>query len=135
MAAMPDTASAVFMEWGHPPPPPTWAYSNFTRPCIGLRVQVIAFPTYAVIGAGASLGGATRMTVSITILITETTGAGQLVIPLMITIFLSKLVGDFFNESIYDVHIHLRGAPILEEVRCFYSTPLHIEISLVSKQP
>eukprot|EP00670_Eutreptiella_braarudii_P001902 CAMPEP_0174301656 /NCGR_PEP_ID=MMETSP0809-20121228/59169_1 /TAXON_ID=73025 ORGANISM="Eutreptiella gymnastica-like, Strain CCMP1594" /NCGR_SAMPLE_ID=MMETSP0809 /ASSEMBLY_ACC=CAM_ASM_000658 /LENGTH=1016 /DNA_ID=CAMNT_0015407439 /DNA_START=40 /DNA_END=3090 /DNA_ORIENTATION=+ len=76
---------------------------------------VIAFPTYAVIGAGASLGGATRMTVSITILITETTGAGQLVIPLMITIFLSKLVGDFFNESIYDVHIHLRGAPILEE--------------------
>ena len=59
------------------------------------------------------------MTVSITVLICETTGAGQLVIPLMITIFFAKLVGDSFNESIYDVHIHIRGAPLLEEVCLF----------------
>ena len=71
--------------------------------------------TYAVIGAAASLGGATRMTVSITLLVMETTGAMQLIIPLMITIFFAKTVGDKYSYGIYDTHIKIRGAPFLNE--------------------
>ena len=47
----------------------------------------------------ASLGGATRMTLSIAVLVMETTGAMQLIVPIMLVIFVSKIVGDFFNEG------------------------------------
>ena len=54
------------------------------------------------------------MTLSIAVLVMETTGAMQLIVPIMLVIFVSKIVGDFFNEGIYDTHIHIRGAPLLE---------------------
>merc|ERR1712091_151906 len=75
----------------------------------------VHLPVYAVIGAAASLGGATRMTLSITVLIVETTGAVQLTVPIMLAIFAAKLVGDTFTLGIYDTHIKIRGAPLLEE--------------------
>jgi len=70
---------------------------------------------YAIIGAAASLGGATRMTISITVLVMETTGSMQLIIPLMLTIFAAKYIGDKYTLGIYDTHIKIRGAPFLEE--------------------
>jgi chloride channel 7 len=71
--------------------------------------------TYAVLGAAASLGGSTRMTISITVLVMETTGSMQLIIPLMLVIFFAKAVGDKFSLGIYDTHIKIRGAPFLSE--------------------
>ena len=71
--------------------------------------------SYAIIGAAANLGGATRMTISITVLVMETTGSMQLIIPLMLTIFAAKAVGDRYSHGIYDTHIKIRGAPFLEE--------------------
>lgn len=71
--------------------------------------------TYAIVGAAASLGGATRMTISITVLVMETTGALQLIVPLMITIFCATYTGNLVNEGIYDSHIRLKGIPFLDE--------------------
>ena len=71
--------------------------------------------SYAIIGAAANLGGATRMTISITVLVMETTGSMQLIIPLMLTIFAAKSMGDRYGHGIYDTHIKIRGAPFLEE--------------------
>ena len=76
---------------------------------------IIDLETYAVIGAASTLGGATRMTISITVLVMETTGALQLVVPIMLAIFFAKYVGDMFSKGIYDAHIELKGAPVLEE--------------------
>jgi chloride channel 7 len=55
------------------------------------------------------------MTISITVLVMETTGSMQLIIPLMLTIFTAKAVGDRYGHGIYDTHIKIRGAPFLEE--------------------
>jgi chloride channel 7 len=71
--------------------------------------------TYAVIGAAGSLGGATRMTISITVLVMETTGSLQLIVPIMFTIFFSKWIGDQFSEGIYDAANMIRGVPFLIE--------------------
>ena len=60
---------------------------------------------YAIIGAAANLGGATRMTISITVLVMETTGSMQLIIPLMLTIFAAKAVGDKYTHGIYDLSL------------------------------
>ena len=59
------------------------------------------------------LGGVTRMTISITVLVMEGSGALQLTGPLMVAVFVAKMVGDALTPSIYDVHIKIRGAPVL----------------------
>ena len=37
----------------------------------------------------------------------------QIIVPLMVTVFFAKLVGDALSYSIYDTHIKIRGAPVL----------------------
>ena len=71
--------------------------------------------SYAIVGAAAMLGGATRMTISITLLVMETTGALQMLVPLMVTIYVAKVVADNFSKGIYDAHIALQSIPFLEE--------------------
>lgn len=71
--------------------------------------------TYAMVGAAAALGGVTRMTVSLTVIMFELTGALTYVLPIMVTIMVSKWVGDAFGkESIYDGLVHLNGYPFLD---------------------
>ncbi len=64
-------------------------------------------------GAAAQLGGVTRMTLSITVLVMEGTGALQLVVPMMLAVFVAKIVGDSVSMGVYDLHIKIRGAPVL----------------------
>lgn len=71
--------------------------------------------TYAVLGTAAALGGTMRLTISVTVLVMETTGSLQLVIPLMLVVFFAKIVGDRFTLGIYDTHIQIRGAPYMYE--------------------
>lgn len=68
---------------------------------------------YALIGAAAMLGGVVRMTISLTVIIIEATANISYGLPIMLTIIMAKWIGDFFNEGIYDIHIHLGGVPLL----------------------
>lgn len=68
------------------------------------------------VGAAAQLGGVTRMTLSITVLVMEGTGALQLVVPMMLAVFMAKIVGDAVGMGVYDLHIKIRGAPVLVSV-------------------
>ncbi|KAI9202265.1 chloride channel [Polychytrium aggregatum] len=70
---------------------------------------------YAVIGAAAALSGVTRMTVSLTVIMFELTGALSFVLPIMITIMISKWVANAYDkEGIYDGLIRLYGYPFLD---------------------
>ena len=53
----------------------------------------ISVTSYAVIGAAAYMAGATRMTLTTTVMVMETTGALQLIVPIMITVFVAKVGG------------------------------------------
>ncbi|KAL4893064.1 Cl channel CLC-3 [Aspergillus ambiguus] len=71
---------------------------------------------YAIIGAASALGGATRMTVSIVVIMFELTGALTYVIPIMVAVMLSKWCGDIFGKrGIYESWIQLNEYPFLDD--------------------
>ncbi|KAF2736207.1 hypothetical protein EJ04DRAFT_575525 [Polyplosphaeria fusca] len=71
--------------------------------------------TYAIIGAASALAGATRMTVSIVVIMFELTGALTYVLPIMIAVMISKWVGDAISpRGIYESWIHFNAYPFLD---------------------
>lgn len=100
--------------------------------------------TFALIGAAAFLGGVVRMSISLTVILIESTSEITYGLPIMVTLMVStppvqasfrfgatfphsslfsslcfvfqvaKWTGDFFNKGIYDIHVGLRGVPLLE---------------------
>ncbi|KAJ7035598.1 Cl-channel protein [Mycena alexandri] len=81
-------------------------------------VRCISPGFYAVIGASAMLGGVTRMTISLVVILFELTGALSHVLPIMISVMASKWIGDAFGKDggIYAVWIAMRGYPWLPPV-------------------
>jgi chloride channel 3/4/5 len=70
--------------------------------------------TYAIIGAASALAGATRITVSIVVIMFELTGALTYVLPIMIAVMLSKWIGDGITKrGIYEAWIRFNGYPFL----------------------
>ncbi|CAH8505410.1 unnamed protein product [Schistosoma margrebowiei] len=78
-----------------------------SQPCINPGL-------YAMVGAAATLGGVTRMTISLVVVMLELTGGLNYIIPLMIAAMVSKWTGDrLTNGSIYEEHIRLNDYPYL----------------------
>ena len=53
------------------------------------------------------------MTISLTAIIVEATKDITFGMPIMLVLLITKFVGDFFNEGLYDLHIELSEIPFL----------------------
>jgi len=91
------------------------AYGRFIGElCRLLGYQHTYHGTFALIGAASFLGGVVRMTISLTVILIESTNEISYGLPIMITLMVAKWSGDLFNEGLYDIHIKLRSVPLLE---------------------
>ncbi|XP_055708576.1 H(+)/Cl(-) exchange transporter 5 isoform X1 [Phlebotomus papatasi] len=84
---------------------------------------------YAMVGAAAVLGGVTRMTVSLVVIMFELTGGVLYIVPLMAAAMSAKWVGDALGrQGIYDAHISLNGYPFLDSKDEFAHTTLAADV-------
>ncbi|KAM0750700.1 hypothetical protein T439DRAFT_325753 [Meredithblackwellia eburnea MCA 4105] len=89
--------------------PTAWLFSNC--PADGVCISP---PVYAVVGAASAMGGVTRMTVSLVVILFELTGAVDLVLQIMMGVMISKFTADFFSKAgIYENWINIRNYPFL----------------------
>ncbi|KAJ3762065.1 Cl-channel protein [Lentinula raphanica] len=80
-------------------------------------VRCVSPGFYSVIGASAMLGGVTRMTVSLVVILFELTGALSHVLPIMVGVMTAKWVGDALGrDGIYNVWIAMRQYPFIPPV-------------------
>lgn len=78
-------------------------------------VPCITPGTYAFLGAGAALSGIMHLTISVTVIMFELTGALTYILPTMIVVGVTKAVGDrFSNAGIADRMIWFNGFPFLD---------------------
>ncbi|KAJ2992544.1 hypothetical protein HDV02_002996 [Globomyces sp. JEL0801] len=69
---------------------------------------------YSLLGAMGALGGITKLTVSITVIMFELTGTLNYIVPCMVTLIVAKFVGDsIIDEGIIENMIRLNGFPYL----------------------
>ncbi|GMH80501.1 hypothetical protein TrST_g2935 [Triparma strigata] len=71
--------------------------------------------TYALIGAGSVLGGYTRMTITVVIMIAEASGDVSIIVPLMLSVQLSRWVANFLSECYDEKMMELRRIPFLHD--------------------
>lgn len=92
------------------------AWGRLTASCLALAfpgIQFINPGKYALIGAAAQLGGTVRMTISLAVILIETTGNIWFALPIIVTLTSAKWMGDYFNEGIYDTQIQTSKVPLL----------------------
>ncbi|GMH63024.1 hypothetical protein TL16_g03610 [Triparma laevis f. inornata] len=71
--------------------------------------------TYALIGAGAMLGGYTRMTITVVIMIAEASGDISIVMPLMVAVQIARWVANFLTDPYDQKMMELRRIPFLHD--------------------
>lgn len=79
-------------------------------------VPCITPGTYAFLGAGAALSGIMHLTISVTVIMFELTGATTYILPTMIVVGVTKVVGDLLGPGggIADRMITVNGLPFLD---------------------
>jgi chloride channel 3/4/5 len=110
------------------------AYKNptfflFENECSKADENCVTPGLYALVGACAFLGGVTKMTVSLVVIMFELTGGLTYIVPLMAAAVTAKWVGDAFGHGgIYDAHIELNGYPYLDNKEEFNYTTLAADV-------
>ncbi|XP_066479108.1 chloride channel protein C-like [Tiliqua scincoides] len=69
---------------------------------------------FAAVGAASFFSGVSRLTISLTVIMVELTNDVQSLLLIMLTVMIAKMVGDWFNMSLYSSLLKLKCIPYLD---------------------
>ncbi|XP_042712972.1 chloride channel protein C-like isoform X1 [Chrysemys picta bellii] len=69
---------------------------------------------FAAVGAASFFSGVSRLTISLTVIMVEITNDVQSLLLVMLAVMVAKMVGDWFNMSLYSSLLKLKGIPYLD---------------------
>ncbi|XP_028592848.2 chloride channel protein C-like [Podarcis muralis] len=69
---------------------------------------------FAAVGAASFFSGVSRLTISLTVIMVEITNDVQSLLLIMLAVMLAKMVGDWFNMSLYSSLLKLKSIPYLD---------------------
>jgi H+/Cl- antiporter ClcA len=69
--------------------------------------------TFAIVGSAAFLGGYTRLTYSLAVIMMETTESVNLFLPIIFSLFVAYGSGSIFNKSLYAGMLRSKNIPLL----------------------
>ena len=91
------------------------AFGELLRAHLGDRLELSSPGAFALAGAGACLGGFTRMNITIVVLLLEATGDIAFVIPLMLATFVANCTAARFVHAYDEALMHIKHIPFLED--------------------
>ncbi|KAI8824360.1 chloride channel [Fimicolochytrium jonesii] len=101
-----------------------WTVATYPEHYDGALPTAVVPGLYAVVGAAAAVGGVTRMTISLAVIILELTGSVSSLLPSMLAIMLAKWVGDALSpQALFEKSIIAGGYPYLDSKRPIRSDP------------
>jgi chloride channel 7 len=71
--------------------------------------------TFAIVGSAAFLGGYTRLTYSLAVIMMETTESVNLFLPIIFSLFVAYGSGSIFNKSLYAGMLRSKNIPLLQK--------------------
>eukprot|EP01012_Entosiphon_sulcatum_P013207 TRINITY_DN1847_c0_g1_i1.p1 TRINITY_DN1847_c0_g1~~TRINITY_DN1847_c0_g1_i1.p1 ORF type:complete len:848 (-),score=140.93 TRINITY_DN1847_c0_g1_i1:21-2564(-) len=90
---------------------------------------------FAFLGAGAFFSGATRLTVSLTVILVEMSGDVHHLFALMLSVQVAKWVGDHFTHSLYHRLLSMKCIPFLDPEMHLPSTMHTLTVSAIMAVP
>lgn len=67
-----------------------------------------------ILGAASMMASTTRLSYSVVVLMLETSNSFNLAIPMIVAVFLSKTIADYFSNGIFDKEIRDLQMPLLK---------------------
>jgi len=104
-----------FIQWLVYQHPNNWAFGYCSNSSSGAIEECITPGVYALVAAGATMCGVTRLTITLAVILFELTGSLSYVLPFSIAILFAKWTADAVEpSSIYDLLTDMNSYPFLD---------------------
>ena len=93
----------------------SWGYSEADLAAGGVATAWIDPGVFALLGAGAFMGGVTRLTVSLAVIVMEMSGEQHFLLPILLGITVAKWTADALHKPLYHALLEVKHAPFLPD--------------------
>ena len=93
----------------------SWGYTEADLAAGGIATAWVDPGVFALLGAGAFMGGVTRLTVSLAVIVMEMSGEQHFLLPILLGITVAKWTADFLHKPLYHALLEVKSAPFLPD--------------------